>query len=121
MFGCRKIYGNLLLLSVMFLSLGASVRPRVAAIDFSERSWQNPVRNIEFQWDNRSGAIVYRGSGLTALGSSEFDWLLPESCTELFFHAATAEKHIECLSGMVIGDCRLPVSRAPPAEKSADK
>ena len=84
MMQCRKIYCNLLLLSVMLFAFSVSARPRLQSAVLERMQWKAAASQpVEFRWDNRSGAIVYRSSQLTAAFGSEWVLVLPAEQNEL--------------------------------------
>lgn len=84
MMQCRKIYCNLLLLSVMLFAFSVSARPRLQAAVLERLQWNSASeRAVEFRWDNRSGAIVYRSCQLTAAFGNEWVLLQPAEQDEL--------------------------------------
>ena len=78
MFVCRKIYANLLLLSVMLFVLAASPMSRHTVEITEEFCWQSSSAE-SFQWEAPGGTIVYRGSQMTAVCVGSLDYLEPES------------------------------------------
>ena len=84
MIQCRKIYCNLLLLSVMLFAFSVSARPRLQSAVLERLQWNSAASQpVEFRWDNRSGAIVYRSSQLTAAFGNEWVLMLPAEQDEL--------------------------------------
>ena len=84
MMQCRKIYCNLLMLSVMLFAFSVSARPRLQAAVLERLQWNSASEQaVEFRWDNRSGAIVYRSCQLTAAFGNEWVLVLPDSQDEL--------------------------------------
>ncbi|MBE6380617.1 MAG: hypothetical protein E7047_06780 [Lentisphaerae bacterium] len=77
MIKCRKNYANLLLLSVLLFVISVPVQP-VADSGNSAVSWQTSAGERSFQWENQSGALIYRGQQLTATVVDEFTCLAPE-------------------------------------------
>ena len=77
MFECRKIYANLLLLSVMLFAVCASSQPRIWLENVGGESFRESSQST-FQWDNPGGTIIYRGGKLTAAVGGEMDYLAPE-------------------------------------------
>ena len=67
MIKCRKIYGNLLLLSVLLFALGASAAPRINLGTGRVLAWRNAAENVEFRWECGCGEIVYRGQQLVTM------------------------------------------------------
>ena len=114
MFECRKIYGNLLLLSVILFTLGASCRPLTCELVWAEQCYTQAAGTVDFQWDNRSGSIVYRSGQLKATVGNEFVGLLPGTPEEL---TATAGQTIESTDRFFLiasGCCGEHTSRGPP-------
>jgi len=114
MFECRKIYGNLLLLSVIVFTLGASCRPAECCVFGNELSWQTPAQAVDFKWDNRSGAIVYRGGQIKAVFGNEFIGLLPTAQDEVQFFAVYEPRWGEDVLSPEVVCWQLPDSRGPP-------
>jgi hypothetical protein len=84
MMQCRKIYCNLLLLSVMLFAFSVSARPCLQAAVLERLQWNSASEQaVEFRWDNRSGAIVYRSCQLTAAFGNEWVLLQPAEQDEL--------------------------------------
>ena len=92
MWQCRKIYANLLLLSVLLFALGASAAPRINLGAGSVSAWQKTAENVEFRWECGCGEIVYRGQQLTAVTGSELDFIVPEKLNDIFRSEVFAEK-----------------------------
>lgn len=114
MFECRKIYGNLLLLSVMLFTLGASCRPLTCELVWAEQCYTQAADAVDFQWDNRSGSIVYRSGQLKATIGNEFVGLLPGTQAELTVIAGQSVVPLERFFRIAGGCCRQHTSRGPP-------
>ena len=117
MFECRKIYGNLLLLSLILFSLGASVRPLNCELAGGECVWSAPGNCQDLQWDNRSATVIYRGQQLAALFGNEAACLLPEELDELRNYDCWTAGWAENWRFSAAAEYTLPISRAPPVKK----
>lgn len=114
MLHCRKIYCNLLLLSLLLFALGATATPRIALHYTGVPAWNIPSERFDFRWECTSGGVVYRGQQITATVGNELDFTVPEQNAELvvprdgfFALNNTLQRHPECRY-------RLHISRAPP-------
>ena len=92
MWQCRKIYANMLLLSVLLFTLGASAVPRINLGTGSVSAWQKTAENVEFRWECGCGEIVYRGQQLTAVTGSELEFIVPEKFNDVYRGEVFAEK-----------------------------
>ena len=115
MMQCRKIYCNLLMLSVMLFMLGVSGRPRPVEFANSGCSWGNPDRQVEFKWNSCSGAVVYRGQQLTASPGSELDFIVPVQENGLIVPGKPVSGSGFILLEAAVDRCFKHISRAPPA------
>lgn len=115
MMQCRKIYCNLLMLSVMLFMLGVTVRPRLAEFSGPVCSWSKADGQVEFKWNSCSGAVVYRGQQLTVSLSSELDFIVPDQVNGLIVPGKPLTGSGFVLQKMAVDRCRLHISRAPPA------
>ena len=114
MWQCRKIYANLLMLSVLFFTLGASVTPRINCGAAGQTVWNKTAENVEFRWECGSGLIVYRGQQITAVTENELDRILPEKLDAVFSTGVFAENMPENLTAYCTELQELPCGRAPP-------
>ena len=114
MWQCRKIYANLLMLSVLFFTLGASVTPRINWSAAGKTVWNKTAESVEFRWECGSGQIVYRGQQITAVAGNELELVLPEKLNDIF----NADVFADVLPGSrKAGSAELlplPCGRAPP-------
>ena len=86
MFECRKIYGNLLLLSVMLFALSATACPVERAVITEAVCWQSRSFH-SIRWENSSSTVIYRGLGSNkAVSGSEMYLLVPENDVESLLH-----------------------------------
>lgn len=92
MWQCRKIYANMLLLSVLLFALGASAVPRINLGTGQVPAWNNTAENVEFRWERGCGEIVYRGQSLTAVTGSELEFIVPEKLNDICRGEVFAEK-----------------------------
>lgn len=92
MWQCRKIYANMLLLSVLLFALGASAVPRINLGTGGVFAWQKTAENVEFRWECGCGEIVYRGQQLTAVTGSELEFIVPEKLNDVCPGGVFAEK-----------------------------
>ncbi len=92
MWQCRKIYANMLLLSVLLFALGASAAPRINLGTGSVSAWNKAAENVEFRWECGCGEIVYRGQQLTAVAGSELEFIVPEKLKDICRIAGFNEK-----------------------------
>ena len=83
MWQCRKIYANMLLLSVMMFMLGVAVRPHYGAFFCGETTFAAPAEKVDFCWEGHKGELVYRGQQITMLAAHDLYLVLPEKCREL--------------------------------------
>ena len=114
MLQCRKIYANLLLLSVMLFALGTSACTRRGSAIVGLPQVDVPAEQRELRWDSRSAAVVYRGQQITATVSSELDFLIPEADDfELTVFCGKAE-YSELVLGFELRAMPRFASRAPP-------
>ena len=116
MMQCRKIYCNLLLLSVMLFAFSVSARPRLQSAVLERMQWKAAASQpVEFRWDNRSGAIVYRCGQLTAAFGNEWMLVLPAKQDELlsFSGFARMEALVKPFAGLT--EFFIYSGRAPPA------
>lgn len=114
MWQCRKIYANLLLLSVLIFSLGAVARPGAGCFGGEAATWSAPAENVEFCWGNHSGAVVYRGQQITAVTAGDWDLIVPEKWQDLqleSFDDVILPENLRQQSGSFYA---LPTGRAPP-------
>lgn len=114
MWQCRKIYANLLLLSVLLFSLGAISRPRTGEFSGETAAWNAPAGNIEFHWSERSGAVVYRAQQITAVTAGDWELIVPEKWQD--FRLASFCDVVLPENLRPRGGCfyALPTGRAPP-------
>lgn len=113
MWQCRKIYANLLLLSVLLFALGASAAPRINRGFTGAMVWNAPESG-EIRWECCTSEIIYRGQQITALAGGEFDFLLPDKLDDVFFNSAFLQ---ELPAGQLVAGINilyLPQGRAPP-------
>ena len=110
---CRKNYANLLLLSVLFFMLSVPVRPVVPADDQTV-SWYSAGSSRSFQWEEHSGALIYRGQHLNAAVVHEFNCVPPEVC-EIELPDIAGQGRV-ILHSSAVAQVRLSYnsSRAPP-------
>jgi hypothetical protein len=114
MWQCRKIYANLLMLSVLFFALGASVTPRINCGAADQAVWNKKPENVEFRWECGSGQIVYRGQQITAVTENELDFVLPEKLDAIFRVGVFAENMPENLTAYCMELLAVSCSRAAP-------
>ena len=115
MWQCRKIYANLLLLSVLLFALGATTVPRIKGNNAGQAAWHNAESSGSFQWECCSGKIVYRGQQITALAGSELDVVLPEKVRDILNTAVFMQKLPENCTWADAEIMCLPQERGPPA------
>ena len=113
MWQCRKIYANLLLLSVLLFALGASATPRFNRGASGQTVWSSS-NSMDFRWDCSSGRIVYRGQQITAVVGGELNFLLPEKVETLFLTGAAGQDFSKDHSFDNANILQLPQGRAPP-------
>ena len=117
MWQCRKIYTNLLLLSVLLFSLGAAVRPAYCTLFAGiPAAWSAPAENVEFRWEAHGGAVVYRGQQITAVTAGDWDFIVPESWCDLVLISSEKKAFVECWRQNGGASVLLPVGRAPPVK-----
>jgi hypothetical protein len=114
MWQCRKIYANLLLLSVLLFALGASAAPRINRGFTGATAWNVP-ENGEIRWECCTGEIIYRGQQITALAGGELDFILPDKLDDILFYSDFSQELPggQLFAGIDIS--YLPQGRAPPA------
>ena len=97
-------------------TLGATTRPARCCGNLpADTSWDVPLQqNIKFNWDNRSGSIIYRGQQLTAVTDNELYALLPCANDQLPAAAGHAVWVPLQLRPAAAGEILLASSRAPP-------
>lgn len=117
MLQCRKIYANLLLLSVMLFALGASARTRDCSV-FTELPQLNvPLEMRDLRWDSRSAEVVYRGQQITATVSSELELLVPDAAELNITVGSLKSEHPEQTPGFECDIVYWSCSRAPPQKR----
>ena len=114
MWQCRKIYCNMLLLSVMLFTLCGVVRPMTALQFGGELTLRAPEQRVEFCWQNQAGGVVYRGQQVTVFFANDFLSVLPEEERGLFCAVGFARKIFEKSSPDIAANYRLPDGRSPP-------
>ena len=82
MMHCRKIYYNFLLLSVLCFTLGVSVRPQFSGVENRECAINSHTSRVEFQWNECSGSVVYRGQQITAAVGNELELVVPQQTAD---------------------------------------
>lgn len=117
MWQCRKIYANLLLLSVLLFSLGAAVRPAYSTLFAGgTATWSAPAENVEFRWEAHGAAVVYRSQQITAVTAGDWDLIVPEGWCDLRLTGPEEKSFVECWRQNNGASVLLPVGRAPPAK-----
>ena len=115
MMQCRKIYCNLLLLSVMLFAFSATARPRLQSAVLERMHWNSASSQaVEFCWDNRSGAIIYRSTQLTAAFGNEWVLTLPADQDELRSFGALMQNAARIELPECAAEFYLYSGRAPP-------
>ena len=116
MMQCRKIYCNLLMLSVMLFAFSVSARPRLQAAVLERLQWNSASEQaVEFRWDNRSGAIVYRSCQLTAAFGNEWVMVQPAKQDELRLFSNTVRNAALVKTAAGQTGFFIYSGRAPPA------
>ena len=114
MWQCRKIYANLLMLSVLLFTLGVSASPRVNRGWAGQQAWNNAAGNVEIRWECCSGEIIYRGQQITATAGSELEFVVPEKLDDILNAGTFAANMPENRLGFCAELLKLPCGRAPP-------
>ena len=115
MMQCRKIYCNLLLLSVMLFAFSATARPRLQSAVLERMHWNSASSQaVEFCWDNRSGSIIYRSTQLTAAFGNEWVLALPAEQDELRSFGSLMQNELRNELPESASDFYLYAGRAPP-------
>ena len=114
MWQCRKIYANLLLLSVLMFALGATGAPRLNLNNSGAAVLRAPGAAGDFRWECCSGKIVYRGQQITAVAGSELNFVLPEEVCDILNTAVFIQKLPENGSWGYAEIVQLPQERGPP-------
>ena len=114
MWQCRKIYANLLMLSVLLFALGSSAAPRINWGMTGQKVWNKAAENVEIRWECGSGQIIYRGQQITAVAGSELGFVLPEKLNDIFNAGVFAENMPEIRIVYFTELLNLPCGRAPP-------
>ena len=114
MLQCRKIYANLLLLSVMLFVLGTSACPRRSCVIAELPQVAVPVEQRELRWDSRSATVVYRGQQITVTVSSELDLVISEADDFDLSVCSGKTEYSDPVSGLEFQPKNRFTSRAPP-------
>ena len=114
MWQCRKIYANLLLLSVLMFALGASSAPRINWNRTGGTVWNDPESSGGFHWECCSGKIIYRGQQITAVAGSELEFVVPEAVRDILNIAVFTQNLPGNGSSACAEIVRLPQERGPP-------
>ncbi len=114
MFECRKIYGNLLLLSVMLFALSVTACPVERAVSSEAVCWQSRSFN-GIRWENSTSAVIYRGQQLKAVSGSDMYLTVPDNDIEVLLHCVADFDRKHNATYFYSKQVKLHTSRAPPA------
>ena len=114
MFECHKIYGNLLLLSVMMFALSVTACPVERAASSEAVCWQSRSFN-GIRWENNTSVVIYRGQQIKAVSGSEMYLLVPDNDVEVVLHCVTEFDRKHNATYFYSKTVKIYASRAPPA------
>ncbi len=120
--GCRKIYSNLLLLSVILFSLGSVGRPPMPeVVQAAACRWTAAEDHDGFRWQTAGFVLVYQSQHFCGPLAADQNLLAPDGAPEFASYGEQGRYRCWNLNAPIAFRGMAQTSRAPPETSSGQE